>query len=234
MEPLDYTSIIKEQVDDFIQKRIEIRKNYKELRQLKNNIIYLKRNYGKETSQEFTSKNGTLSILNYKSKYSSLLKKKFKDLSNEEKRKLYKTGLLTIFFRLNYQKFEKLKSDNKKTQLDDYAILRNSDLPYRWNITPSEHLKNELKIFEENLKNKKSIEIIDANYIKAQREKELDDDYIEQHINESRLFWEDVVNDEMHFDASYFSDDASEDISDIENQEKGLNYYDDDEEEEEY
>ena len=92
----EYKKLVSIEIKKFINKRIEIRRIYKELQQIKNNILYLKEKYGQEITEGFQTENGKLSISKYKSEFSSRLKKEFKDLSIEEKRKLYKSGLLTI------------------------------------------------------------------------------------------------------------------------------------------
>ena len=81
-----------------------------------------------------------------------MLRKEFKELSLEEKRKLYKTGLLTILFRLNYRKFEKLKKENQVTELDDFVIERKDIQPYRWNLKLNENSQNELNNYGKEIK----------------------------------------------------------------------------------
>ena len=88
----EYKKLVSIEIKKFINKRIEIRRIYKELQQIKNNILYLKEKYGQEITEGFQTENGKLSISKYKSEFSSRLKKEFKDLSIEEKRKLYKSG----------------------------------------------------------------------------------------------------------------------------------------------
>ena len=109
MSSEEYKKLISIEIKKFIKKRIESRKIYKETNQIKNNIIYLKKKFNQENSEEFQTENGKLLIKKYKSIFSSKLNKEFDELSTEEKRKLYNLGLLKIFFRLNLSKFENLK-----------------------------------------------------------------------------------------------------------------------------
>ena len=161
MSSEEYKKQISNEIKEFIKKRIEVRKIYKELQQIKNNIIYLKKKYGKEITEEFLTDNGKLKISKYKSEFSSKLKKEFKDLPIEKKRELYKSGLLTILFRLNYSKFEKLKKENLKTPLDEFAIRRDDIQPYTWTVQLSEKSQNELKDYEKHLKENLDIKSID-------------------------------------------------------------------------
>ena len=162
MSKEEYKKLVSIEINKFINKRIEIRRIYKELQQIKNNILYLKEKYGQEITEGFQTENGKLSISKYKSEFSSRLKKEFKDLSIEEKRKLYKSGLLTILFRLNYSKYEKLKKENQKTPLDEYAIKRDDIQPYRWNVQLTEKTKDELSGFEQDIKRRFDLKSFDA------------------------------------------------------------------------
>ena len=162
MSKEEYKKLVSIEIKKFINKRIEIRRIYKELQQIKNNILYLKEKYGQEITEGFQTENGKLSISKYKSEFSSRLKKEFKDLSIEEKRKLYKSGLLTILFRLNYSKYEKLKKENQKTPLDEYAIKRDDIQPYRWNVQLTEKTKDELSGFEQDIKRRFDLKSFDA------------------------------------------------------------------------
>ena len=116
-------------VEEFLDKRIEYRKLSAELNQLRKNIYHLKSKQANQESEEFVLEKGKVILKNYVSKYSSLLKKDFNKLSNEEKRELYKTGLISLRFRLNYLKFQRVKEENKKTPLDNYAIERKKHQP---------------------------------------------------------------------------------------------------------
>ena len=159
----EYKKLVSTEIKKFINKRIEIRRIYKELQQIKNNILYLKKKYGQEITEEFLTEDGKLSINKFKSEFSSRLKKEFKDLSIEKKRELYKTGLLTILFRLNYSKFENLKKENKQTPLDEYAIKRDDIQPYRWTVQLTDKSQNELNNFEKELKEKFDIKSSDQD-----------------------------------------------------------------------
>nr|MBC8305997.1 hypothetical protein [Pelagibacterales bacterium] len=139
-------------VEEFLDKRIEYRKLSAELNQLRKNIYYLKSQQANQESEEFVLEKGKVILKNYVSKYSSLLKKDFNKLSNEEKRELYKTGLISLRFRLNYLKFQKAKEENKKTPLDNYAIERKKHQPLYVKIELNEKAKNEVEDFKTDLK----------------------------------------------------------------------------------
>ena len=157
----EYKKQISNEIKRFIKKRVEVRKIYKELQQVKDNIIYLKKKYGKEITEEFQTDEGKLKISKYKSEFSSRLRKEFKDLPIEKKRELYKSGLLTILFRLNYSKYEKLRKENKTSPIDEYTIKRDDIQPYTWTVQLTEKSQNELNDFEKDLKERFDIKLSD-------------------------------------------------------------------------
>ena len=157
----EYKKQILIKIKRFIKKRIEVRKIYKELQQIKDNVIYLKKKYRQENTEEFTTEEGKLLISTYKSEFSSRLKKEFKNLSIVEKRKLFKLGLINISFRLNYLKFGKLKESNKETPIDEYVIKRKDIQPYRWNLSLNEKTLSELKEYVKELQERFDLSIAD-------------------------------------------------------------------------
>ena len=221
----DDKNLILQEIKYFIEKKIEARKIAKQLIQIKKNIIYLKQKYGKDESEEFNLAKGKLFLKKYQTRFSSKLKKEFNKLTDEEKRKLYKSGLLTIYFRLNYRKYEKLKSDKKqKTAVDDYAIERKQIQPYYWNLILNSKIDNELKEFEKNLQNNTDIEKLirreeEMEKITEDKEDEIDDAIYD--IEEEEEYYREMM-DEISPDPSYMIDDDPADIEDsAEYQERG-------------
>jgi len=213
----EYQKLISIEIKKFIKKRIESRKIYKETTQIKNNIIYLKQKFNQENSEEFETENGKLLIKKYKSVFSSKLKKEFDELSTEDKRKLYNLGLLKIFFRLNLSKFEKLKKDNQKTQLDKFVIERKNLQPYYWTVELNQSVKDELIKFEEEIKEHFDLKSFD---VMKDIEKELDEYEKEREEEEND---EEEIWDNVSLNPSYFTDDDPEGLENSpENIEKGI------------
>jgi hypothetical protein len=213
----EYQKLISIEIKKFIKKRIESRKIYKETTQIKNNIIYLKQKFNQENSEEFETENGKLLIKKYKSVFSSKLKKEFDELSTEDKRKLYNLGLLKIFFRLNLSKFEKLKKDNQKTQLDKFVIERKNLQPYYWTVELNQSVKDELIKFEEEIKEHFDLKSFD---VRKDIEKELDEYEKEREEEEND---EEEIWDNVSLNPSYFTDDDPEGLENSpENIEKGI------------
>ena len=217
MSSEEYKKLISIEIKKFIKKRIESRKIYKETNQIKNNIIYLKKKFNQENSEEFQTENGKLLIKKYKSIFSSKLNKEFDELSTEEKRKLYNLGLLKIFFRLNLSKFENLKKDNQKTLLDKFVIERKNLQPYYWTVEYNQSVKDELTKFEEEIKENFDLKSLD---IIKDVEKELDEyeKEREEEENDDEEIW-----DNVSLNPSYFTDDDPEGLEETpENIEKGI------------
>ena len=223
--------IISREIKKFVEKKIEARKISKELIQIKKNIIFLKHKYGNKGTEEFNSYRGKLVLKKYKSIFSSKLKKEFNELSNEDKKKLYKSGLLTIYFRLNFRKYEKLKTDqNKKTELDSYVIERKNIQPYYWNLLLNSKTLDELKQFEESIKNNLDLEKISK---KEEEENRIDKEMYEEGIVEEEDVEDfDAVEEEEYYreildeispDPVFMLDDDPADIQDsVEYQERGF------------
>ena len=215
MSSEEYKKLISIEIKKFIKKRIESRKIYKETTQIKNNIIYLKQKFNQENSEEFETENGKLLIKKYKSIFSSKLNKEFDELPTEEKRKLYNLGLLKIFFRLNLSKFEKLKKDNQKTQLDKFVIERKNLQPYYWTVELNQSVKDELIKFEEEIKENFDLKSFD---VMKDIEKELDEYEKEREEDDEEEIW-----DNVSLNPSYFTDDDPEGLEETpENIEKGI------------
>ena len=218
MDEEDHNLLISE-VEEFIDKRIEIRKVYKELLQHKKNIIYLKKKNKQNLIDEFELDKGKLIIRKFKSEFLGKLNKEFSKIPIEEKRKLYKSGLLKVLFRLNYLEYEKIKKENKKNILDDYIVKRNDDESYSWSFYINEKTKQDLDKYEKTLEEETDIKKIQDH---EKRQEELNKDYLEQKIENEKQFYQELAK-EISFDISNFTDDSPYDLEETpENVEKGI------------
>ena len=140
----DNAKDINELIEDYLKLRIQIEKLQTEMFQIRQHIYNHKKEFGPKENEEFKLEDGKVFLKNYISKYSSILRKEFNELSNNEKRELYKKGLLKIRFRLNYMKYQKLKEEGKKTELDDFVYKRDESYPYYLNIKLNDKIKKEI------------------------------------------------------------------------------------------
>ena len=218
MDEEDHNLLISE-VEEFIDKRIEIRKVYKELLQHKKNIIYLKKKNKQNLIDEFELDKGKLIIRKFKSEFLGKLNKEFSKIPIEEKRKLYKSGLLKVLFRLNYLDDEKIKKENKKNILDDYIVKRNDDESYSWSFYINEKTKQDLDKYEKTLEEETDIKKIQNH---EKRQEELNKDYLEQKIENEKQFYQELAK-EISLDTSNCTDDSPYDLEETpENVEKGI------------
>ena len=218
MDEEDHNLLISE-VEQFIDKRIEIRKVYKELLQHKKNIIYLKKKNKQNLIDEFELDKGKLIIRKFKSEFLGKLNKEFSKIPIEEKRKLYKSGLLKVLFRLNYLEYEKIKKENKKNILDDYIVKRNDDESYSWSFYINEKTKQDLDKYEKTLEEETDIKKIQNH---EKRQEELNKDYLDQKIENEKQFYQELAK-EISLDTSNFTDDSPYDLEETpENVEKGI------------
>lgn len=216
-------------IEAYFEKRIEYRKLSLELKQLLNNIYYLKSNFGSSKTEEFKLDGGEVILKKYISKYSSIFNKDFKNLTIEEKRKLYKaTGLINIMFRLNYRKYEKLKDKNEKSQLDSFVIERKLRQPFYIKVNFDESTLTDFKFLEEKLKEDYDLEnSIDyhSSILKELKEKLSEDDEEENDEEQQDVLDEMIESDSIEeLERATFSDDDPYGYPDetSENKEKGF------------
>lgn len=196
----------------YFEKRVEYRKLSLELRQLLNNIYYLKSNFGTSETEKFKLNGGEVILKKYISKYSSIFNKEFKKLTIDEKRKLYRaTGLINIIFRLNYRKYEKLKDENKKSELDNFVTERKLTQPFYMKVNFDENTLNDLKFFKEKLKENYDLESsIDyhSSVLTELKDKLSEDDEEEQNEEQKDVLDEMIENESIEaLERATFSDD---------------------------
>ena len=133
-----------ELVENYIKKRIDSWKLRLELSNLKAEIVNHKL-ITSDSDEELDSHDGKLFIKKSEIFYSKFLNKDFKNLSNEEKRKLFKSGLIKLLFRLDQKKFQDLKNKNIKTPLDKYVIESKDKNHFEIQLEYSDKIKDEIK-----------------------------------------------------------------------------------------
>lgn len=133
-----------ELVENYIKKRIDFWKLRLELSNLKAEIVNHKL-ITSDSDEELDSHDGKLFIKKSEIFYSKFLNKDFKNLSNEEKRKLFKSGLIKLLFRLDQKKFQDLKNKNIKTPLDKYVIESKDKNHFEIQLEYSDKIKDEIK-----------------------------------------------------------------------------------------
>ena len=206
-----------ELIEQFLEKRIQQHKFSLEIRQLIRRIYYLKKKYRNNEQEEFSLDRGSVILKKYVSKFSSVLSKDFQKLSNEEKRKLFKTKLLRIKFGLNPFKYKKAKDENKETPIDKYVLERERTNQFYLNTSWDDSVEKEIENFKQILDNK--WKMWDEEVLK---DRGFLEDEVEQELDNEEEFYRDLM-EELEFDPAYFTDDAPYDLEDTpENREKGI------------
>lgn len=186
-----------ELVENYIKKRIEFWKLRLELSNLKAEIVNHKLITPNSDIDELDFDYGKLFIKKSEIFYSKFLNKDFKNLANEEKRKLFKSGLIKVLFRLDQKKYQDLKNQNIKTPLDKFVIESKDKNPYEIKLEYADKVKDEIKNLKASLI--KILTLKEADKALAYLE-ELDEEY--QQIEEERYesFLEDLIIEDEDFE----------------------------------
>jgi|SaaInlStandDraft_2_1057019.scaffolds.fasta_scaffold92506_2 hypothetical protein len=208
-------------IDEFLDKRNQQYKLSLELKQVMKRIYYLKKKFRNTEPEEFDFEKGTVKLKKFISKFSSILSKDFQKLSNEEKRKMFKTGLLSLRFKLNPYKYQKIKDTNKETPIDKYVEERKRTNEFYLNTNWSDDNKSEIDNFKKDLKEK--WEIWDSEVFNEEKfMKELIEDEDEDETEDDEEYYREII-EETSPDPIYFTDDDPADLEEnIEYIEKGF------------
>ena len=186
-----------ELVHNYIKKRIESWKLRVELANLKAEIVNHKLITRDSDNDELDFDYGKLFIKKSEIFYSKFFNKDFKNLTNEEKRKLFKSGLIKVLFRLDQKKYQDLKNQNIKTPIDKFVIESKDKNPYEIKLEYADKIKDEIKNLKASLI--KILTLKEADKALAYLE-ELDEEY--QQIEEERYesFLEDLIIEDDDFE----------------------------------
>lgn len=188
-----------ELVKNYIKKRIDSWKLRLELSNLKAEIVNHKL-ITSDSDEELDSDDGKLSIKKSEIFYSKFLNNDFKNLSNEEKRKLFKSGLIKLLFRLDQKKFQDLKNKNIKTPLDMFVIESKDKNHFEIQLEYSDKIKDEIKSLK--AKVAQIMTLKEADKALAYLE-ELDEE--NQQIDDERFdsFLEDLMTENEDFEEDF-------------------------------
>ena len=148
---------------------------------------------------------GLIKLQKYKNIYSTYLKKEFDSLKNSEKKELYKTGVLNVYFRLNTKKYEKFIKNKPDSLLDKFTKLKENFYTISIHLTKESIEKLKLA--------KDKTELVK---ISPQADKILDEMEEDFYLTE-----DDEINDEESAnDPDYLSHFLDDDPSDLDSRER--------------
>jgi len=183
-------ALLLSKIEEYFLKRLEADKIYWDLKNLRKEIYKIKKISKNDEDEEFKVNGGEVFWKKYVSEYTSILKKEFTKLPIEEKRNLYKQGLLNLTFKLNYKKYKKIKDKGEKNILDGFVYKRKDNYPYYLNIKKEDpniikgyyESPEELEAYEDEIYNNilDNIYPLESSYF-------TDDDYAELPDNEKDM-----------------------------------------------
>ena len=194
---------IKYLADKITNLNLEIKSKSMDLLNLKNELL---NEMALSGVRKIQGEAGLVKLSEYKNRYSAYLKKEFNSLKNSEKKELYKTGVLKIYFRLNTEKYENFVKNKPNTPLDKFIKKRENF------YSISVHLSKESL---EKLKIKKD----EGELIEISPEVE---EILNKMEEERHYLTDDDEMNENDYDLSYFVDDDPTDLDYRERRELGL------------
>jgi|TARA_B110000483_G_C17987206_1_gene462085 hypothetical protein len=194
---------IKYLADKITNLNLEIKSKSMDLLNLKNELL---NEMALSGVRKIQGEAGLVKLSEYKNRYSAYLKKEFNSLKNSEKKELYKTGVLKIYFRLNTEKYENFVKNKPNTPLDKFIKKRENF------YSISVHLSKESL---EKLKIKKD----EGELIEISPEVE---EILNKMEEERHYLTDDDEMNENDYDLSYFVDDDPTDLDSRERRELGL------------
>ena len=194
---------IKYLADKITNLNLEIKSKSMDLLNLKNELL---NEMALSGVRKIQGEAGLVKLSEYKNRYSAYLKKEFNSLKNSEKKELYKTGVLKIYFRLNTEKYENFVKNKPNTPLDKFIKKRENF------YSISVHLSKESS---EKLKIKKD----EGELIEISPEVE---EILNKMEEERHYLTDDDEMNENDYDLSYFVDDDPTDLDSRERRELGL------------
>tara|TARA_B100001939_G_C16824968_1_gene566044 strand:+ start:228 stop:773 length:546 start_codon:yes stop_codon:yes gene_type:complete len=75
--------------------------------------------------KDLTVDGGKIKVFQWKSAFTSILKKEFNKIGDDKKKELLDKGLLKLHYRLNTSEYQVIKNRDDKTDIDEYVVKRN-------------------------------------------------------------------------------------------------------------
>ena len=69
---------------------------------------------------------GKIKVFQWKSAFTSILKKEFSKIGDDKKKELLDKGLVKLHYRLNTSEYQVIKNRDDKTDIDEYVVKRNN------------------------------------------------------------------------------------------------------------
>ena len=84
--------------------------------------------------KDLTVDGGKIKVFQWKSAFTSILKKEFNKIGDDKKKELLDKGLLKLHYRLNTSEYQVIKNRDDKTDIDEYVVKRNNKIFLQFKI----------------------------------------------------------------------------------------------------
>ena len=84
--------------------------------------------------KDISVKGGNIKVFQWKSPFTSILKKEFNKISDDKKKNFLDKGLIKLHYRLNTSEYQIIKNKDNKTDIDEYVVKRNNKIFLQFKI----------------------------------------------------------------------------------------------------
>ena len=84
--------------------------------------------------KDISVEGGNIKVFQWKSAFTSILKKEFNKISDDKKKNFLDKGLIKLHYRLNTSEYQIIKNKDIKTDIDEYVVKRNNKIFLQFKI----------------------------------------------------------------------------------------------------
>tara|TARA_B100000963_G_scaffold22807_1_gene17082 strand:+ start:1217 stop:1762 length:546 start_codon:yes stop_codon:yes gene_type:complete len=116
--------------DDYKKLATETFNLHKKIQEETSKLKEMKKDLLKKMSEnnvkDLTVDGGKIKVFQWKSAFTSILKKEFTKIGDDKKKELLDKGLVKLHYRLNTSEYQVIKNRDDKTDIDEYVVKRNN------------------------------------------------------------------------------------------------------------
>ncbi len=101
----------------------KIKEETAKLKEMKKDLL---KKMSEKKVKELAVEDGNIKVFQWKSAFTSILKREFSKISDDKKKELLDKGLIKFHYRLNTSEYQVIKDRNDKTDIDKYVVKRNN------------------------------------------------------------------------------------------------------------
>lgn len=136
----------------------KIQEETAKLKEMKKDLL---KKMSENNEKELTMEDGSIKVFQWKSAFTSVLKKEFNKISDDKKKELLDKGLVKLHYRLRTSEYQIIKNRDNKTDIDEYVVKRNNKTFLQFKINKSKtQSSNEIIIDDEDYNNELAEELL--------------------------------------------------------------------------